>query len=172
MFKSAAEQHLENKSLERIFKHADILSQIHKRDQDIREFANYVQEVAPGMKEKLACLNQQTTKKVIDNITIELVEQGQKLFQKGEMAEYAYIVLHGELSFYSDNLRSEGGETPEASSSVQPTDRRAEALEKAQRIKLLLKQHLKSMYQAQLEQQAEQRARKKAGLRKTQTTVW
>ena len=43
-------------------------------------------------------------RKVIENVKIKVYKQGEKIFLKRDVADFAYLILHGELSFY--NTRS------------------------------------------------------------------
>ena len=51
--------------------------------------------------EQFDCLSSMMLKKVVQNLKIKLYSKSQMLFSKGDKADYAYLVLHGEIGFYA-----------------------------------------------------------------------
>ena len=54
--------------------------------------------------EQFECVNSQMLKKIVSNLKIKLYTKGQMLFSKGDKADYAYLVLHGEIGFYQHDF--------------------------------------------------------------------
>ena len=58
-------------------------------------------EVRPQFKEKFSGLTiSGATRTIIENVKINLYRQGERLFLKKELPDYAYLILFGDLSFY------------------------------------------------------------------------
>ena len=47
------------------------------------------------------------TRQVVENLKIQLLKQGQKVFLKKDMADKAYLILNGQLSFYDTRKHNE-----------------------------------------------------------------
>lgn len=61
-------------------------------------------EIYPLFQEQFECINSQVLKKIIQNLKIKLFSKGQMLFSQGDKADFAYLILHGEIGFYQHDL--------------------------------------------------------------------
>ena len=101
---------MENVKLKKIYEIATILNNVESNpnsvvDKDYYKVKQFMIENNQMFSDQFDCLNSMMLKKVIQNLNIKLYSKTQMLFSKGDKADNAYLVLHGEVGFYAYDFR-------------------------------------------------------------------
>lgn len=59
----------------------------------------------PMFQEQFECINSSILRKIVQNLQIKLFSKGQMMFSKCDKADFAYLVLEGEIGFYQHDFK-------------------------------------------------------------------
>ena len=95
--------------LKKIYKAAAILHNVECNpnnvvDKDYIEIKRFMIDNNHMFQDQFDCLSTMMLKKVVQNLKIKLYSKSQMLFSKGDKADFAYLVLHGDIGFYQHDF--------------------------------------------------------------------
>ena len=101
---------MDNVKLKKIYEVATILNNVESNpnsvvDKDYFLIKQFMIDTNQMFSEQFECLSSMMLKKVVQNLKIKLYSKSQMLFSKGDKADYAYLVLHGEIGFYAHDFK-------------------------------------------------------------------
>lgn len=91
--------------LQQVYKISDLIQGGNLTDYEIKNIIKFFGQVDPVLTERIENLHIQIIKKILAKINLKLFRKGQIIFRMNDVTDNAYLILHGRLNFYKNELR-------------------------------------------------------------------